>query len=153
MATRISFSFYGDVQLDRTLQRFELRAADASPAFEQIGDSFARAESRQFSSQGAYGSGGWPALSPAYAAWKARHFPGKPILQRTGELAESLTSRPFGIDVVESQFAVFGSAVPHGRFHQIGGPDLPQRRPVELPDTLRRRWVKILQRWLVTGRL
>lgn len=151
MPTRLSFSFYGDQQLDRTLERFELGAADARPAFDAMADSFARAELRQFRSEGGYGSGGWPALSPTYAAWKARHFPGQPILQRTGDLFESLTSRPFPIDVIEPQMAVFGSDVGYGVFHQEGD-GVPMRKPIDLPETLRRRWVKILQRWLMTGR-
>ena len=151
MPARISFEFYGDVQLDRTLERFELGVRDASPAFEKIGDSLARAERQQFRSQGAYGSGGWAPLSPRYAAWKARHYPGRPILQRSGDLMESLTVRPFGVDIVESQFAVFGSGVDYGLYHQQGTDSMPRRRPVELPETLRRRWVQIMQRWIVHG--
>lgn len=151
MGARISFEFYGDVQLDRTLERFEWGAQDASPAFEAIGDSLARAERNQFRTEGIYGSGGWDPLSPAYAAWKAKNYPGRPILQLSGDLMESLTVRPFGIDVVEAQFAVFGSGVEYGAFHQRGTDLMPRRRPVELPETLRRRWIAILQRWLVHG--
>src|SRR5262249_32662130 len=35
----------------------------------------------------------WTPLSPKYAAWKAIHFPGRPILQRTGALRRA-ASRP-----------------------------------------------------------
>src|SRR5688572_696289 len=30
-------------------------------------------------------------LNPVYAAWKAKHFPGKPVLERTGRLRDSLS--------------------------------------------------------------
>lgn len=150
MAFRIRFAFYGDVQLDRTIQRSLDAVDDASPAWEVLADSFGRAERRQFASEGAYGSGGWAPLSPRYARWKARAYPGQPILVRTGELRESLTRRPFGVEVIRPRFAIFGSDVDYGRFHQRGD-GLPQRRPVELPESLRRRWVKIIQRFIVTG--
>lgn len=154
MPTRLSFDFYGDQQLDRTLERFELGATDASPAFEKIGDSLARAERRQFKSEGNYGSAGWAPLAPRTVRERQRLGYGgeHPILVRTGDLRDSLTVRPFGVDVVETQFAVFGSGVDYGLFHQQGGDNLPQRRPIELPETLRRRWVKILQRWIMTGK-
>jgi hypothetical protein len=158
--TGISFTFYGEPQLERRIVGMYLRTLDASPAFEAIGDSFARVEKRQFSSEGAYGSGGWAPLSPTYAAWKQRHYPGKLTLAREGALEESLTRRPFGIDVVERQFAIFGSDVrsesgfPYGRAHQKGIPGrLPRRRPIDLPESIRRRWVKVLQRWIMENSL
>lgn len=152
MGTRISFTFEGDDQVDRTLERFELGATDASPAFDEIGDSLARAERRQFHSEGAYGSGGWAPLSSRYAAWKERHYPGKPILERSGELLDSLTQRPFGIDVVDAHVAVFGSGLEYGPYHQSGAGNLPVRKPIDIPESLRRRWVKIVQLFIVTGR-
>jgi anti-sigma factor ChrR (cupin superfamily) len=38
-------------------------------------------------------------------------------------------------------------------FHQEGTDRMPRRRPVELPEVLRRAWIKTLQRWLLTGGL
>jgi phage gpG-like protein len=148
--TLISFTFFGDAQLDRRLERMTGHTEDARPAFEAIRESFLAAERRQFSTQGGYASGGWAPLSPRYAEWKARHYPGQPILRRTDELFRSLTEGP-EINVIEPQFALFGSAVPYGEFHQHGTARMPMRKPVELPEALRRRWVKILQRWIITG--
>ena len=42
---------------------------------------------QRFASQGP----GWAALSPQYAAWKAVHFPGKPLLVRTGAMKAAMT--------------------------------------------------------------
>lgn len=147
----MSFDFYGEAQVDRVLGTMVARVKNAEPVFDALGDRLARAEARQFDSEGKYGSGGWVALSPAYGAWKARHYPGKPILEATGLLRESLTERPFGVDVVEAKFAIFGSGVPYGAYHQAGGNRLPRRRPLELPESERRMWAKTMQRWLQDG--
>ncbi len=54
---------------------------------------FVKNEARLFSTEGASGGGEWPALSPNYAAAKARTHPGRKIMQRTGRLRRSLTQR------------------------------------------------------------
>lgn len=151
--TRMSFTFLGDDQIDRTLLRFELGAADASPAFDAMGDSLRLAELKQFKSEGGYGSGGWAPLSPAYAAAKRRRWGKKPILQASGLLKTSLTTRPFPVDVVEAHFAVFGTDLDYAGYHQAGTDRMPARPVIDLPESLRQRWVKILQRWLLTGKL
>ena len=151
MPVRLSFDFYGDVQLERTLARFDANVDDMTPAWEAMADEFAAIERRQFATQGRYASGGWAPLSPRYAAWKARHYPGKPILQREGDLVESLTRRPFGIEVITPDTMVVGSDVEYGRYHQHGD-GLPRRRPVELRESDRRKLTKIAHRYLVTGR-
>lgn len=147
----LSFDFYGDTQLDRTLDRFAGGVEDATPAWEAIADRFRHVELRQFRTEGAAFSGGWAPLSPRYAAWKARHYPGKPILQREGDLVRSLTERPFGVEVIMPQRMWIGSDVEHGAYHQHGTPRMPRRRPVELDEAERRLWVQILQRFIVTG--
>lgn len=148
---RFRFEVEGEVQIDRTLTRFADNASDATELWDALADRFARVERRQFDSEGAYGSGGWPALSPAYAAWKARAYPGKPILELTGALRKSLTSRPFGIEVITPKSLTVGSGIDYGRYHQQGSGRLPQRRPVELPEGERRHWVSLIQRFIVTG--
>jgi phage gpG-like protein len=55
---------------------------------------FYEIEKQTFSSQGR--STRWAALSPGYAKYKAAKFPGKPILQATGALVTSLTSKTAG---------------------------------------------------------
>lgn len=149
MATRLTFAFYGEVQLDRTLERFTA-VEDMRPAWNAIADRFAHVERRQFAGEGTF-SGGWSPLSPRYARWKARHYPGKTILRRTDDLWRSLTERPFGIDIIEKQTMVIGSDVEYGAYHQAGAGRLPRRRPIELTDRERATWVKIVQRYLVTG--
>lgn len=148
---RFTFAVEGEAQVDRTLARFADNVDDATPVWNKLADRFAVIETRQFDSEGAYGSGGWPALSAKYAAWKARHYPGAPILTRTGALRQSLTERPFGVEVIEPGSMTIGSGSDVGRYHQGGAGNLPQRRPVELPENERRTWVRMIQRFITTG--
>lgn len=152
-ALRFTFTIEGETQIDRTLARFADNVGDARTLWDKLATRFASVERRQFASEGGYGSGGWPALSPKYAAWKARHYPGKPILEREGNLRASLTERPFGVEVIEAGFMVLGSGIDYGRYHQAGGGRLPQRRPVELPESERRTWIRLIQRYVVTGKV
>lgn len=151
MPVTLHFAFYGDVQVDRTLAGIADRAEDARPAWEQMADNFERMEQRQFASQGASAGSSWAPLSPPYAAWKAQHYPGKPILRRTDDLWRSLTRRPFGVEVIEPRSMIIGSDVSYGAYHQRGSGRLPRRPPVLMTEDMRRRWVRIMQRFLVTG--
>lgn len=156
MPTRIVFDFAGEAQVDRQLLRFAGRARDARPAFREMARRFAPAEGRQFDSQGAYGSGPWKPLSPEYAAWKERHYPGRKIMQRTGALKRDLTERPFGVEVIEPSHMVLGTNRSYAKYHQRGGSTPgrpPQRKLVDLPETERQEWVRILQRHIVEGEL
>jgi hypothetical protein len=77
------------------------RAADTAPAWRAWGDDVEHAFREQFDSQGVRLTGEvWAPLSPRYAAWKARHFPGMPILRRTDVLFASMTHRPMAVERV-----------------------------------------------------
>lgn len=152
MPATLKFTFFGDVQLNRTLLDIEARGQDLRPAWETLADRFLVNERKQFDTEGAHASGGWAPLSPDYARWKDQHYPDKSILRRTDELYRSLTEGP-QIRVIEPQAAAFGSAVDHGLFHQQGTDRMPQRRPVELADAERVQWAKVVQRYLISGGL
>lgn len=79
---------------------------------------------RQFDTEGAYASGGWPRLSPEYAAWKAVNYPGKGILQATGKL-RGAASRPSRR--VTPNTLVLTIHDPKLAYHQQGGGNLPAR--------------------------
>jgi phage gpG-like protein len=147
---RLHFEFYGQVELDRTLAGLEERTQDLRPVWDTLRRRFLVTERKQFDSEGAFGGGKWAPLSPAYGAWKAAHYPGKPILVRTGELRRSLTEGP-QVTVMEPHLAIFGSAVEYGQYHEEGSAHLPRRPPVQLPAAERREWVRAVQRFIVTG--
>lgn len=109
---------------------------------------------RTFDTEGASAAGKWTALSPKYAAWKAKHFPGKPILQRTGLMRQSLIESGH-VDHVKwatRDSLTFGTTVkserdaPYPIFHQFGTRKMPQRVVVGTTDELSKGIVDTLKR-------
>ena len=76
--------------------------------------------------------GAWKPLSRSYAAWKAKHFPGKPLLVRTGRLLRSLANKTSDtIDIQEKTAFTYGfdaDRIPYGVYHQDGLGRNPQRK-------------------------
>lgn len=152
---RLRLDVFGDVQFDRRLLRFQDHAADMTVPLTALAADFHDLETRQFASEGGSGSGGWAPLAPATVRDRIRHgFPGDhPILHRTGALEASLTD-PHAAGAVErvAPDSLFvGTNVSYARFHQTGTRRMPRRRPVEFTERDRRRWVKVLQRYIVEG--
>lgn len=95
-----------------------------------------------FDAEGSQGRGGpWAALSPKYARWKSRAFPGNKLLVRTGALRLSLTTmgHPAAIRQATRTGLVYGSAVPWARYHQVGGEKLPKRPPFDWSNSFQDR--------------
>lgn len=147
MPVSFRFGLFGEEPIVRTLERFSDAVGDMRPAWEVLRRRFLDMEERQFASEGAYGSGGWDPLSPKYAAWKAVHYPGQTILRRTDDLYLSLTEGP-EISILEPQFMVLGSGVDYGEFHQRGD-GVPRRPPVDMPESERQAWIRVIQAHIV----
>jgi len=148
----IVFKFDGLESFALTLARFQDNIGAAEPAFEAMADHQATVNTQQFNSRGGYGSGGWAPLSPAYAAWKSKHHPGKPLMELSGDLRDSLTKRPFGIDVIKSDGMVIGTQVSYAPYHQHGTPTMPARPLFGTPQGADTKvFAKILQSWIVKG--
>src|ERR1017187_7512096 len=82
----------GEVQMDRGIARFADGVADYRPIWSAVEDDFYAQMKDQFKTEGEEGGDKWQALSPEYAGWKEAHYPGQAILQRTGDLYNSLTT-------------------------------------------------------------
>lgn len=121
---------------------------DLSFEFGEIARSLAKYNRTNFILKG-YGK--YAPLSAAYAEWKARKFPGRPILVRTGRLRDSVTdaTRPSKdtILVIKKDGMAHGSKVPYSGFVQDGTRKMPAR-PYLFWDDAR---VRIVQRILQTG--
>lgn len=150
---QLRLEVFGDVQLSRDLTRWANAAEDMSPAFSDIYDDFRKIERRQFDSEGSYASGGWAALRPSTVA--ARHGSAHPILRAVGpdggRLRRSLTTKGArdAIGRITADEMVVGTKTPYAKFHQRGTKHMGRRRPVELTDADRKRFVKIIQAHLV----
>ena len=79
----------------------------------------------------------WPALSPAYAAWKQRHWPGLPPGVLSGALRESLTvpGSSDAVWVATPKTLTVGSTVPYGIYQQRGTRRMPARPPLRVTRT------------------
>lgn len=149
---RFELDILGEKQVSRDLMRFGERADDMTPALSELADDFLRIEKKQFRSQGGYASGGWAPLAPSTLLAKAQRGLDPRKLHATLALRRSLTSR--GGDHVRRIYPdrmEVGTQVDYAIFHQHGTSRMPRRRPVELRGSDRRRWIKVLQRFLVYG--
>lgn len=105
----------------------------------KLGPVFEEAVSKQFDARGGGPqSGAWAPLSKRYAEWKAKHFPGKPILERTGALRSALTSSTDAKalrSVNGNEFSYGTKGIDYASYHQTGTPGMPQRPPFDFgPD-------------------
>jgi phage gpG-like protein len=150
---RFRLEIAGEVQMDRGIARFAEGVSDYRPIWAMVEDDFYALEKRQFETQGAEGGDAWPELSAQYGAWKAEHFPGKPILERSGDLVRSLTSPndPMGVRIEERKSLTLGSRVPYAIYHQSIAPRhrLPRRPEIMLTEPFKRMVMAHVQQYLV----
>lgn len=165
MGLRVEFEIFGDKQIDREFLRFNQRASDIRPVGEALHADFLKIEELQFSTEGRYGSGGWHIL--ALSTIRKKTFAGldRRILHATLALRRSLTEEhgEGTIREIQTDGFRFGTRIPYAQYHQRGTsvvirgdnmiPAMPRRRPVEFPAARRTSWVKVIQRFIVTGEI
>ena len=137
--------------MDRAIARFADGVTDYRPMWPVIEDDFYSLVGRQFATEGAEGGTAWVSLSDAYGTWKEIHYPGKPILQRTGELMASLTSptAPGAVRVEERKTLTLGTTVPYAIYHQRGTKKMPARPEIRLTEAFKRTAMHHVQTYLV----
>ena len=108
------------------LNRLRAKLADLSFFWPEVIAAFIEREKRWFDAEG---EGTWPALSPTYAAWKAVHIPGAPILVASGDLRESLTTEKT-ILAQTNRNLILGSQLPYAGYLHTGTSKMPKRDPV-----------------------
>ena len=89
-------------------------------------------------------------LSPRYARYKAKHYPGAPILVRTGRLFRSLTTNTDDtIADIQPDHFTFGTRVPYALYHQLGTRKMPARPPIKLSKPIQTQLLTILRNYLI----
>lgn len=150
---RFRLDIAGEIQMDRGIARFADGVTDYRPIWPVMADVFYEMEKRQFETEGEEGGRAWPALSPEYAGWKEAHYPGQPILQRTGDLVKSLTSQhdPNAVFVSKPKMLTLGSKLPYAIYHQSLLPRkvLPRRPAIQFSEPWKRAMMRELQVYLV----
>jgi phage gpG-like protein len=102
---RIDMSCDADRAL-KYLDGMAARSRDFSSVFRWAREELKKANAANFAANG-LPVGGWSPLKPRYAAWKARNFPGAPMMVQNGKLRRSLTDlrgNPNRIDKMEAEF-------------------------------------------------
>lgn len=159
MVARFGFEVAGEVQIARLFSRFADGVEDISDPLEEIADDFFEVEQRLFDSEGGTGGhGAWAPLSPAYARWKAKAFPGRKILVAENRMKQSLTTMTGdSVREIEQLELKVGTRIrskrgfPYPVAHQApqAGSSLPRRRPIDIAEGDKRDWTRFVQRYLV----
>jgi len=147
MGILLTFSVTGAESVQKGLAAIQAAVQDLTPFwkdvfapkyFALVQDQF-NTGGRPRGEGGRFSGGAWARLSPKYAAWKKVHYPGAKILQRTGDLQESLRWNGNdlgngGIFDAQPSFVIAGTSVPYGRYHQDGTGSMPARQFMPQPD-------------------
>lgn len=124
--------------VEQRLDTLTRAVTSPEPIWDALADEFVAGE-REVFARGASDKP-WPALTPRYARWKAKHHPG-PLMVRTGRLRDSVTRRPLGVEQLTGTTATLGTDVPYARFN-------PNRRVVWMTKTRQAAWIDKAQRIL-----
>jgi len=159
----VRFEVLGEKIIRKRLTRLETGLTNFSSSFSKIKVRFYEGEKKQFDTEGMWGSGGWAPLNrksatgESYFKWKQRNYPGKPILEATGKLRDSLTN-PRNVNAINKTTPTsmtLGTKVknrrkqPYSIFHQIlitPNRSFPERKVIALPKRERLAWTKIIHR-------
>jgi len=152
---RLSVEIDGREQTTRAFQTVNETIRDFSPVWPEIHMYFLRANVEHFESLGSRGGAQWTPLSAPYAKWKAKKYPGKPILVATERLKRSLSlAGQKGGDQVYEETALsltMGTAVPYARYHQRGTKRMAARPVLQPTQRDIDRMVSRLYRYVERG--
>lgn len=144
----LTYKIQGTDRLLNSLERLDLSFKDFRPLFNEASRLVYEFEKDAFASEGSTSKvGRWKPLTRAYAQWKEKKAPGKPILELTGTLKRSLTrpnARGSVRRVTEDELTI-GTSIPYGIFHQTGTRKMVARPPFAQTKQQERQIVKILR--------
>lgn len=143
----------GIPQVSRRLRGISKRARDLTPVWPSVGDELSAGMAAQFGSGGAAGGAAWAPLKPDYLKWKVAHgFPADTLI-RTGELMESLTSRPMSVESYGATSAEFGTDDDKYKYHHFGTRHMAQRRALMWFEPVVSRVVHQVTVYIVRGQV
>lgn len=146
MLVKLKLRVDGETQIARGFQLAEHEARDLSRPLGEAGRIIRESVGDNFLTEGG-NVGGWPKLTPDYEAWKQEHYPGMPILVRTGKLRGALLAAS-AVHVEPHRLIYEPDAPPYAIFHQRGTTRMKQRKIIHLTSQDRRRIDRAFQDWL-----
>lgn len=109
----LSLEVKGVEQVTRMLTNIGADVQDLKGAMTEVGEHAKKYFGGQvFASRGGVLGQPWPRLSPGYASQKAKRYPGRPVLVRSGLMQRSFTSKPSAMSVT------IGNDAPWFKYHQ-----------------------------------
>ena len=153
-SVKVKIEMIGMTALESIFDHVKQIPDDWRNAWEPMAEDFHAAEAQIFAEQGP----GYAPLRPRYAAWKAKHYPGMPILVRTGALELSLTDPTADGAIYEinptsmelgTDLKTRDGHYTLGMLHQTGTRrGMPARPPVIIRPELQKKWNDRLAKWL-----
>lgn len=93
---RLRSQLIGQAGAQRALDELGRNLSDLSPAWRAMLADWKSSQKKLFDSEGSSAGVRWAPLSPRYAAWKAKRFPGRGMLQMSGGLEAAAEGRGSG---------------------------------------------------------
>ena len=158
----IGFNVAGEQQVDRTFRIADELTRDMREPLGELMDLILDSVRAQFDTEGAAAHGAvWAPLSDDYGAWKAEHYPGRPLLVRDGGMKGAMLNHQTAVHVGLTE-AVYEPLSQIAGYHQTGadwiGPawghgeyphHLPQRKMVDLSEAVKHEAVdRVFARWI-----
>lgn len=153
----IEVTAFGDEQVARDLLRIGDRGVNLRPLWPLLAKYFYAMERAQFATEGAFSGHPWERLKDATIRRKRAKNQDKGILRATDTLYKSLTRQTARYASRTNSAGTFfrGSTHPVGVHHQHGAPraGVPMRKPVDFRERDKLAWVKMIQRFVITGEM
>lgn len=146
----MKFSIKLTPESERLIKKLEKAGKiDLRPTMRVIGTGYRKEVKAIFEKQQPRQEGmKWSPLSNDYQWWKSNHYPGMPILVRTGALKSSMTTEGAqgNISIIGKTGAVFGTSISYGIYHDEGGPRIPKRNFSEPSDRRMKIWIDQIEK-------
>ena len=153
----VTFDIAGEQQYVRSFEAFDEELRDLRDPLGDVADHLQHVVGEQFLTEGAHGLGlRWVPLNPEYAAWKREHYPGAPLLVRTGAMRDALiTDGTRELTAHSLRWGITTQTDDEGQpireyaiAHQTGRGVVPQRKIIALGSMDRRQIDRIFVTWL-----
>lgn len=103
-----------------------------------------------FITQGTSKGAAWKDLTSKYAADKAKDFPGKTILIRSGDMFNSLVGGKAGnVSILTKKKLEYGTMIPYAGFHQTGTKRMAARKWNNITPLQVKTWKKLIASYVV----